>query len=109
MQLKNSVLVDTRNKPLKQDPNDPRPDPPLMTVAEVLLSCCLVPAGPGAPPRPAKEVTQRYEAALMLAKLEIGAEFELDLDMVAMLREDMLRVYPVLTAGQMLYKLEGKN
>lgn len=105
MKLKNSVLKDLLGKPLKQNPMDTSLNGPAMTVASVLVNCCILPAAENLP-RTEEGVLQRYDEAMRLTKIEPDAEFEIDDEILTALRADMLRHYPVLTAGQMLYALD---
>jgi hypothetical protein len=102
MKIKNKLILGMDGVPVKVDGK------PLST-AEVFMNCALAPAAAPTPPRQPKDVMNRFEKATYFKSIETDTEFEIDLDTLTWIRDDMVRIYPVLTAGQVLIALEGKN
>jgi hypothetical protein len=99
MYVKNRPLVDLAGKSIMSG------DVP-MTVANVLVNCALAPTANGQP-RPQTEVASRYDLALRLNGLAEGEQIDIAPEMIVKLKEDMLRIYATIIAGQMLPILDG--
>ncbi len=99
MYVKNKTLVDLKGQPIMSG------DVP-MTVAVVLVNCALSPT-PNGQPRAATDVASRYDLAIRLNNLAEDEQIDIPTDMLAKLKEDMLRVYATIIAGQMLPILDG--
>jgi hypothetical protein len=121
MLIKNTALVDLDGKPLTQPKPPESPPTPLapgqappppettdVTVATILVNCCLTPAEQGRT-YSGEKVAARYDIAIQLHRAKIDDSIEVPLDLVADLKKDVLRLYAPIISGQMMPCLEGKN
>lgn len=94
MLFKNVVLTDLDGSVIKQGEE-------VATLAKILVNAALSNPAQGVK-RDAKEVMDRYEAAVEMNKVLDNQEFVVNFSLVSLLREDILRIYPVWMAGQVL-------
>jgi hypothetical protein len=99
MKIVNKLLLDLTGAPIKAGDID-------LSIATVLVNCALAPTANGQP-RPASEVAGRYDLAVSLHRLKIDESIDISPEMLVKLKEDMLRVYATIVAGQMLPVLDG--
>lgn len=101
MQVKNKQLFDLNGNPIKAGDVE-------LTVAVVLVNCALAPTADGRP-RAATDVASRYDLAIRLNKLALDESIEIAVDLMSRLKEDVLRVYATIVAGQMLPIMDGST
>ena len=94
MLFKNHALTDLDGTVIKQGTE-------VATVAKALINAALSNPPQGVK-RETKEIMERYQASVELNKVLQDQAFELEFSLVAMLRDDLVRVYPVWMAGQVL-------
>lgn len=99
MQIVNRELFDLNGNPIKSGDID-------MTVAVVLVNCALAPT-PDGKSRSESDVASRWELALRVNKTAVGESFDVAPELIVKLKEDVLRVYTTIIAGQMLPILNG--
>lgn len=105
MKVKNVVLVDLKGEPLKINPNK---ESERLTLAECLQAAALAqPANPQ-DHRDHKTVAKRYVFAMEMEKLMTDEEFDLDYDFYMTLRPDLMRIWTVVVAGQVMTLVEPK-
>lgn len=100
MKIINKQLVDLTGASIKSGDLD-------LTVAQVLTAAALAPSADPSVPRKPADVAARYALAITLHQLKVDDEFELAVALAVPLRDDMLRIYQTIVAGQMLPILEG--
>lgn len=105
MQVKNVVLCDLKGEPLKINPNK---ESERLTVAECLQAAALAQPVNPQDHRDAKNVLKRYMFAMEMEKLSVDEMFELDLDFYMSLRPDLMRIWTVVVAGQVMQLVEPK-
>ncbi len=101
MQLKNTKLVDFDGVVLKDGNIE-------LTVAKILVNCCMMPA-PQNEQYTEAQVVSRYDLGIQFNKLAVDQIIDITVEQAAMLKTDVLRGYPPILAGQLIYALEGKN
>jgi len=105
--VKNKILVGLDGVALKN--NEPGRTEEDLTVAKVLVNCCLTPPAAGAQPYSGAKTIARYEGAVRLSRAAADEDVELPLDLVVDLKNDVLRLYAPIIGGQLLPILEGQN
>ena len=101
MKFVNKVLIGLEGNPLKSGEVE-------LTSAGVLVNCALMPAE-GGRGYSAAVAASRYDAALTLNRLAVGESVDLTLELLASLKQDILRAYTPIVVGQMLPLLDGQH
>lgn len=104
MKLRNVELKDLDGQPLKLSPSGPE----VVTLARALQTAALAMPEDQHSRRDAKDVIARYELAMLLQKVDVGQEFEIEMDLYTRLKPDLMRTWTTFVAAQVMLIVEPK-